>query len=41
MIVHPHQLVDQVAELSRISINLVASGTTHWGLLILKLLLQD
>ena len=39
MIVHSHQLIDQVAELSRVPIDLVPARAAHRRLLILKLLL--
>lgn len=40
MIVHPHQLINQVTELSRVPIHLVPASPTHGRLLILELLLQ-
>jgi len=40
MIVHPHQLINQVAELSRVPIHLVPASPAHGRLLILELLLQ-
>ena len=40
MIVHPHQFINQVTELSRVPIHLVPASPTHGRLLILELLLQ-
>jgi hypothetical protein len=40
MIVHPHQLINQVTELSRVPIHLVPASPAHGRLLILELLLQ-
>ena len=39
MVVHAHQLVDQVAELSRVAVDLVPSSAAHRRLLIFELLL--
>jgi hypothetical protein len=41
VIVHTHQLVNQVAELCRVAIHLVATRASHRRLLVFKLLLQD
>ncbi len=40
MVIHTHQLVDQITELSRV-VDLVPALTTHRALLVFELLLQN